>query len=102
MVQNDLFETVAKGEHLRIIANRYNHQQARSGEKGGTVIADRKRPPIVIWIIPLMIGLAGFSRVAQSPSFAMYRTVDIVQFLGSGACFGAVMVGVPLSIFRRS
>ena len=66
------------------------------------MIADRKRPPVVIWIIPLMIGLAGFSRVAQSPSFEMYRTVDIVQLLGSGACCGAVMVGVPLSIFRRS
>ncbi len=54
----------------------------------------RKRPPIVVWIIPLMVGFVGFQRVTQSPSFEMYRTVDIVQLLGSGACFGAAMVGV--------
>ena len=55
---------------------------------------DRKRPSIVIWIIPLIIGLVGFQRVTQSPSFEMYRAVDIVQLLGSGVCFGATMVGV--------
>ena len=55
---------------------------------------NRKRPPIVVWIIPVLIGLAGFYRVAQSPSFEMYRAVDIVQLLGSGVCFGAAMAGV--------
>ena len=57
-------------------------------------MADRKRPPIVVWIIPLLIGLAGFHRVTQSPSYELYRAVDIVQLLGSGVCFGAAMVGV--------
>jgi len=57
-------------------------------------MVDRKRPPIVIWFIPLLIGFVGFYRVTQSPSFDMYRAVDIVQLLGSGVCFGAAMVGV--------
>ena len=57
-------------------------------------MVDRKRPPIVVWIVPLLIGLAGFYRVTQSPSFGLYRAVDIVQLLGSGVCFGATMVGV--------
>jgi hypothetical protein len=57
-------------------------------------MVDRKRPPIVVWTIPLLIGLVGFYRVTQSPSFEMYRAVDIVQLLGSGVCFGAAMVGV--------
>ena len=56
-------------------------------------MADRKRP-FAIWIIPLVVGLAGFYRVTQSPNFEIYRTVDVVQLLGSGVCFGAVMVGV--------
>jgi hypothetical protein len=59
-------------------------------------MVDRKRPPIVVFIIPLMAGLAGFYRVTQSSNFELYRTVDIVQLLGSGACFGAAMVGVVL------
>jgi len=57
-------------------------------------MVDRKRPTIVIWIVPLLIGVIGFNRVMQSPGFAMYRTVDIVQLLASGACFGAAIVGV--------
>ena len=59
-----------------------------------------KRPPIVIWILPFVVGLAGFLRVAGSPSFAMYRTVDVVQLLGSGVCFGATMVGVIFMLRR--
>lgn len=57
-------------------------------------MVDRKLPPIVVFIIPLMVGLVGFYRVTQTPSFELYRTVDIVQLLGSGACFGAAMAGV--------
>ena len=52
----------------------------------------------MVLIIPLLIAFAGFYRVTQSPSFGMYRTVDIVQLLGSGACFGAVMVVVIVSV----
>jgi len=55
---------------------------------------DRKRPPISIWFIPLMVGIVGFYRVMHSPGFEAYRTVDIVQLLGSGVCFGAAMVGI--------
>jgi hypothetical protein len=57
-------------------------------------MAERKRPPIAMWMIPLMVGSAGFYRVSHSPSFELYRTVDIVQLLGSGVCLGATLVGV--------
>jgi hypothetical protein len=63
-------------------------------------MADGKRPSIVIWIIPLIVGLAGLFRVMQTPGFAAYRTVDVVRLLGSGACF-AVMVGVVLMLRAR-
>ena len=57
-------------------------------------MVDGKRPPIVVWFIPLLIGFVGFFRVTQSPAFQMYRNVDIVQLLGSGVCVGAAMVGI--------
>ena len=59
---------------------------------------DRKRPPIVVWIITLLVGFAGYYRFTQSPSFGLYRAVDIVQLLGSGVCFGVTMVGVALML----
>jgi len=64
-------------------------------------VADRKRGPVVVWIIPLMVGFAGFYRVAQSPNFAAYRAVDVVQLLGSGACVGAALVGIVF-MFRST
>jgi hypothetical protein len=57
-------------------------------------MVDRKRPSMVRWIILPLIGLAGFYRVTQSPSFGLYRAVDIVQLLASGVCFGASLVGI--------
>jgi hypothetical protein len=63
-------------------------------------MSNRKRPPVVVFIIPLVIALLGFSRVTQSPQFESYRTVDVVQLLGSGTCIGAAMVGLILWLLR--
>jgi hypothetical protein len=62
---------------------------------------NEKRPPIAMWLIPLAIGLVGFYRVVHSQRFELYRTVDVVQLLASGACFGATLVGIILML-RRS
>jgi hypothetical protein len=59
-----------------------------------------KRSSIVVWIAVLLIGLVGVYRVSQSPTFPMYRAVDVVQLLGSGLCFGAALVGM-ISILGR-
>jgi len=58
-------------------------------------MADRKRPLIAVLIMPLILvitGFAGLNRVMQNPSFAVYRTVDVIQLLGSGMCFGVALV----------
>jgi hypothetical protein len=62
--------------------------------------SSRKRPPFVLFIIPLMVGLLGFNRVTQSPQFESYPTVDVVQLLGSGACFGATLTGLIFILLR--
>jgi hypothetical protein len=49
---------------------------------------------MVVWIVPVLVGFAGFYRVMLSPTFAAYRAVEVVQLLGSGVCFGAAMVGI--------
>jgi len=60
---------------------------------------NRKRP-IVIWIIPVLVGIAGLYRVTQGPGFGAYRAVDVVQLLGSCMCFGAALVGVIFMLHR--
>ena len=63
-------------------------------------MSNRKRPPVVVFIIPLVIGLIGFSRVTQSPQFESYRNLDVVQLVASGACFGAALTGLIVMLFR--
>ncbi len=53
----------------------------------------RKRSSVVVLVLPLIVGFGGLSRVMQSPAFETYRTVDVVQLLGSGVCFGVALVG---------
>ena len=61
---------------------------------------NRKRPPVVVFIIPLFIGLLGFYRVAQSPQFESYRTVDVAQLVVSGAGLGAALTGFIFILLR--
>lgn len=63
-------------------------------------MANRRRPPVVVWIIPLLIGLLGFNRVMQSPQFESYRTMDVCQLLVSGACIGAALTGLMVILLR--
>jgi hypothetical protein len=63
-------------------------------------MADRKRPPVVIFIIPLLLGLIGLFNVTRSPRFESYLTVDVVQLLASGACFGAAITGLIVMLVR--
>jgi hypothetical protein len=82
--------------HELVLYNQQSNQPEErrpDGPRGG-MMENRKRPAIVIWLIPVLIGFAGFYRVTQAPNFGIYRAVDIVQLLGSGVCFGAALVGI--------
>jgi len=39
----------------------------------------------------VVIGSMGLSQIMEKTRFAMYHTVDVVQLLGSGACFGVAL-----------
>jgi hypothetical protein len=69
-------------------------------ESEGDKTTRRRRPPMVLFIIPLMIGLSGLNRVTQSASFESYRTIDVAQLLVSGAGFGVALTGVMFTLLR--
>jgi hypothetical protein len=47
-----------------------------------------------------MIGLLGLSRVMESPQFESYRTVDVIQLTGAGACLGVALTGLMVTLLR--
>ena len=66
----------------------------------GDKTTTRRRPPMVLFVIPLVIGLSGLCRVTQSASFESYRTVDVIQLVVSGAGFGVALTGVMFTLLR--
>lgn len=46
----------------------------------------------------ILIGLFGLTIVMRHPRFAAFHTVDVLQLLASGACFG---VGITLLFGRQ-
>lgn len=60
----------------------------------------RKRSNVAAVLVPLMIGLFGFFTLAQRQRFAAIHTVDVLQLLASGMCFGIALAAL-LMIFRK-
>ena len=44
------------------------------------------------------VGIIGLFHMTQKASFATIRTVDVVQLLASGACFGAGLMALVMKL----
>jgi hypothetical protein len=51
--------------------------------------------------VPLIVGLIGLFNVVRQPRFEAIHTVDFVQMVASGMCFGVALVAV-IAFFRGS
>jgi hypothetical protein len=45
-------------------------------------------------VVPVIIGLAGLMNLMQRPRFASFHSVDVVQLLASGMCFGVALAAL--------
>ena len=52
-----------------------------------------RRKPIVSAVLALIIGITALMTVAGRPRFSGYHTVDVLQLLASGMCFGIALAG---------
>ncbi len=55
-----------------------------------------------IIMAPLLVGLIGLLNLMQRPRFASIHTVDVLQLIVSGMCFGVALSGVFALIRGRS
>lgn len=62
----------------------------------------KRRPAVASILVPLIIGLVGLNSVMQRPRFAAYRTVDVVQFIGCGLCFGVALAAFAFWLKNRN
>ena len=45
-------------------------------------------------VVPLIIGIIGLMNLTQQPRFAAIHSVDVVQLIGSGMCFGVALFAI--------
>jgi len=62
-------------------------------------MTDRRRFVRMFFVL-LAFGLMNFLRMLGRPSLANVRTVDIVQLIGTGMCFGGALVALVVGLSR--
>ena len=62
-------------------------------------MTDRRRFVRMFFVL-LAFGLMNFLRMLGRPSLANVRTVDIVQLIGTGMCFGGALVALVFGLSR--
>lgn len=63
----------------------------------------RRRTLTSAILVPTIVGLIGLMRLMSDPRFENYRTVDVLQLIGSGLCFGLAFAAlIALVRSRRS
>ena len=56
-----------------------------------------RRRSVAKILIPVIVGLSGLFSLINRPRFQTYHTVDVLQLLASGMCFGIALVWLLLA-----
>jgi hypothetical protein len=54
----------------------------------------RRRSSASTIVVALVAGIIGLTTVSSRPRFSGYATVDVIQLVAAGLCFGVALVGI--------
>src|SRR6202162_5629156 len=96
----------AEGRAERAVRRRRGPGAAAAGGGGdfaadsqGETMEQPRRRRLAAIFIPVVVGLSGLLGLFNRPRFQTYHTVDVVELLAIGMCFGIVLAGL-LRFFR--
>ena len=61
-------------------------------------MASRTRSFISVVFIPIIIGSIGLFDLTKKPRFMSFHTVDVLQLLATGMCYGVALAGLIMSL----
>lgn len=53
---------------------------------------------VVSIFIPIVVGCIGLLSLMLRPRFQTYHTVDVLQLVVSGMCFGVALIGISIVV----
>lgn len=62
-------------------------------------MAGRKRALWVTIAVLVVVGSLGFISLTERPRFQLFHTVDVLQLLATGMCYGIALAGI-LAVLR--
>jgi uncharacterized protein YoaH (UPF0181 family) len=62
---------------------------------------EKSRRGVLAIVIPLIVGITALMTVLARQRAAQYATVDILEFVAAGMCFGAAIVALARVIRGR-
>ena len=54
----------------------------------------RRKTAVAMIVISVVVGITSLTTVSGRPRFSGYATVDVLELLASGMCFGIALVGI--------
>jgi predicted membrane protein len=64
-------------------------------------MAKRKRALLSTVVLLIVVGSVGFVNLSGKDRFKAYWTVDVVQLLATGMCYGVALAGI-FSLIRKA
>jgi len=58
----------------------------------------RRKTSVATIVISLIVGITSLTTVSGRPRFSGYATVDVLELLASGLCFGIALVAIVQSL----
>ena len=53
------------------------------------------------YFVLIVIGSIGFFELTQKPRFQTFHTVDVLQLIATGMCYGVALAGIIALLLRR-
>jgi hypothetical protein len=58
----------------------------------------RRKTAVAMIVISLVVGITSLTTVTSRPRFSGYATVDVLELLASGLCFGIALVAIVRTV----
>ena len=60
-----------------------------------------RKPLLSAVVVPVIIGCIGLSNLVRNPRFEAFHSVDVLQLIASGMCFGIALSALLMLVRSR-
>jgi hypothetical protein len=90
---------VARGDALTPLPFKRSFLSPRLPLKEG-IMSKRSKAIFSSIAVPVIVGSIGFINLTNRPRFQAFHTVDVIQLLATGMCYGVALAGIFVLVHK--